>query len=118
MSCWQFEVLEKLGAAAAVLVLAAATLAVVAAALAAVDVVPGDAELEDVVALDPHPAVIAAAATSIAGIALMFTNGPFSRPVPSDRWRDTTPDPGPRGISDFAADLPARARVDAAQDQE
>jgi hypothetical protein len=75
MSCWQFEALEKVGGAAAVLVVVAATLAVVG-------VVAGDAALDDVlVALDPHPAVIAAAATRIADIALMFTNSPFSRPV-------------------------------------
>jgi hypothetical protein len=75
MSCWQFEALEKVGAAVAVLVLAAATVAVV-------DVVAAGAALEDVVvALDPHPAVIAAAATSIADIALIFTKSPFSRSV-------------------------------------
>jgi hypothetical protein len=54
----------------------------VAATLAVVDVVAGDAAFEDVVVvLDPHPAVNAATATSTAGIALIFTKGPFSRSV-------------------------------------
>jgi hypothetical protein len=52
-----------------------------------------------VVVLDPHPAVIAATATSTAGIALIFTKGPFSRSVSERSMQRYYAYLGPCGIS-------------------